>query len=109
MRPKQAQSSPRSPSPATAKSLSERQDGETVANTGRAQRTQDNISTAGKEKRGLSYGRLVKQLAKDYGVSVGAVPPAKANPYSMSTADAEKAMRKAGIHTRSGKLSPLFK
>lgn len=57
-----------------------------------------------------SYANLVKQLAKEHGVKVAAVPVAMKNPYRLTSPKAaEKVLRDAGILTRTGKLSSRFK
>lgn len=57
-----------------------------------------------------SYVNLVKQLAKERGVRVAAVPVAMKNPYRLASPEAaEKVLREAGILTRAGKLSSRFK
>jgi hypothetical protein len=77
-----------------------------AAKTGTAKR---NASSQTKKAPQLTYGDLVKQLAATYGVKVGEVPPVKANPYRRDAAETEKILRKAGIHTETGDLAPLFK
>lgn len=56
-----------------------------------------------------TYAAIVKRLEKDYGVKVGATPPRRKNPYQLSPEATEKALRNAGILTRTGKLSSDYK
>jgi hypothetical protein len=57
----------------------------------------------------LSYGELVKKLADEFGVKVGALPKRKKNPYRMSAEDTNDVLRKAGVLTPNGNLAARFK
>lgn len=56
----------------------------------------------------LSYGELVKKLADEFGVKVGALPKRKKNPYRMSAKDTDDVLRKAGVSTPKGNLAARF-
>jgi hypothetical protein len=56
-----------------------------------------------------TYSVVVKKLAKDHGVKVGAVTTPPNNPYRRSAAVTGKVMRQAGILTKAGHLAPRFK
>jgi hypothetical protein len=63
----------------------------------------------GVANQGAAFQSLVSAIAKNYGVKVAAdIAPAK-NPYAMTPDEAAKVARRAGIITKAGKLSALFK
>lgn len=57
-----------------------------------------------------SVADVVKELAQSYGFEIAHQPAkASANPYAMSADKAKRVLRGAGVVTKSGKLSSLYK